>query len=535
MSAKETDLVPLGSSGRTRAAGVWRGAVAKKRVLIVNGYLPEVREPVRLTHEVPNTLAPVFLAGAFSPEHCEIRLYNEVSSGFLELFEPALLGWADMVVMTGLIASFDRMKHLAAYLRTANPRVVLVAGGQAVRAFPRYCRKFFDYVCLGDVEQMAEVVGAVWGEAYAAREMQPRYDLADWIGPIGYAESSRNCNFHCDFCSLTAEGGRYRKQSLDSLRRQLAALGKRTAVLFVDNQFYGPDRSFFVERMGLLKELRASGRLGAWSAICTNTLLWEEENLELAREAGCISLFVGVESFDEAWLRGVHKTHNNRYSQTELITRCLEAGILFQYGIVFDPTERRIADLERELRLICDTPEIPPPNFIFLSIPFPGTPFFHDRLARGLILPNTKTRDLEGSTLSLLPLDGVDEVGEFIGRIKYFHGFRSAIARHQARFLQRYRRSLRPVQWLFSSTSMLSLFSPSTVSNPRNLLLRKHPRTHVSTTDRLDCVYQPSRPVAPAFEHYFAPTAITNPAGELNDELIDDVMDVRYKAVQAAR
>lgn len=534
MSAQESDLVRIGSSIRPRTAGPWRGTVPKRRVLIVNGYLPEVREPVRLTHEVPNTLAPVFLAGAFSRERCEIRLYNEVSSGFLERFAPELLAWPEMVVMTGLVASFDRLKHLAAYLRTANPRVVLVAGGQGVRAFPRYSRSFFDYVCLGDVEQMAEVVRDVWGEAYVGA-MEPRYDLADWIGAIGYAESSRNCNFHCDFCSLTAEGGRYRKESLESLRRQLTALGRRRAVLFVDNQFYGPDRSFFVERMALLRELRAEGLLGAWSAICTNTLLWEEENLLLAREAGCISLFVGVESFDEAWLRGVHKTHNNRYSQTELIARCIEAGILFQYGIVFDPTERRIADLERELRLICDTPEIPQPNFIFLSIPLPGTPFFHDRLARGLILPSTKARDLEGSTLSLQPLDGVDEVGGFIRRIKYFHGFRGALLQHQARFLHRYRRHLRPAQWLFSSTSMLSLFSPSTVSNPMNLLVRKNPRTHVSTTDRLDRIYRPVRPVAPEFERYFEPTAITDAAGELNEELVDDLLDVRYKTAHAAR
>ncbi len=528
MRSQQAGLVALGVGGRKTMR------IPKKRVLIVNGYFPEVREPVKLTHEVPNTLAPVFLAGAFSREHCEIRLYNEVSSGFLELFAPDLLGWPDMVVMTGLIASLDRMRHLAAYLRTANPRVVLVAGGQAVRAFPRYCRKFFDYVCLGDVEQMTEVIGEAWGEAYAAREMLPRYDLADWIGPIGYAESSRNCNFHCDFCSLTAEGGRYRKYGVEYLRKQLEALGRRRAVLFVDNQFYGPDRGFFLERMALLRELKQQGRLGPWSAICTNTLLWEEENLALAREAGCISLFVGVESFDEVWLRSVNKAHNNRYSQTELITRCLEAGILFQYGIVFDPTERRIADLEWELRLICDTPEIPPPNFIFLSIPFPGTPFFHERLAQGLILPNTKTRDLEGSTLSLRPLDGVEEVGDFIRRIKYFHGFRKSMVRHQVRFLQRYHRNLSPAQWLFSSTSMLSLFSPSTVSNPGNLLVPKRWRTHVSTTDRLDCVYTPVRPVASAFASYFEPTTITSLAGDLNEELIDDVMDVRYKSARSA-
>jgi radical SAM superfamily enzyme YgiQ (UPF0313 family) len=509
--------------------------VARKRVLVVNGYFPETREPVRLTHEVPNTLAPVLLAGAFAPERCEIRLYNEVSSGFLEVFEPGLIQWPEMVVLTGLIASFDRLKHLAAYFRTANPRVILVAGGQAIRAFPRYSKQYFDYVCLGDAEQLRDVVREALGAEYVAAEMLPRYDLADWIRGIGYAESSRNCNFRCNFCSLTGEGVRYRKQPVDGLRRQLEALGRRRAVVFVDNQFYGPDRDFFVERMALLRELRAAGKLGRWTAICTNTFLWDEENIALAREAGCMALFIGVESFDEAWLRSVNKTHNNRHSQIELIDRCLRGGILFQYGIVYDPTERRISELERELRLICDSPEIPPPNFIFLAIPFPGTPFFHDRLEQGLILPNTKTRDLEGSTLSMNPLDGAAEVGDFIRRIKYFHGFRKTIAKHQARFLWQYRRSLDATQAALSSSCMLSLFSPSTVSNPRNLFTAKHPRTHVSTTDRLDCVYTPRLPVDAAYESWFEPTAVTDAAGELSEALIDDAMDVRYQPRRAAQ
>ena len=69
-----------------KAATGRRGPLPKKRILVINCYLPEVREPVRLKYEVPNTLAPILLGGSFSPANCEIRLYNEVSSGFLELF-----------------------------------------------------------------------------------------------------------------------------------------------------------------------------------------------------------------------------------------------------------------------------------------------------------------------------------------------------------------------------------------------------------------------------------------------------------------
>ena len=127
-----------------------------KRVLIVNCYFPEMREPIKRRNEVPDALAPVLLAGYFSRQHCEVRLYNEVHSGFVEVFEPELLSWPDMIVMTSLTAAFDRLLHLSAYAKTANPAVVTVAGGHAVRCLPDYSKQFFDYACTGDVEQIQQ-------------------------------------------------------------------------------------------------------------------------------------------------------------------------------------------------------------------------------------------------------------------------------------------------------------------------------------------------------------------------------------------
>ena len=71
---------------------------------------------MRLPYEIPNALAPVLLAGILSRERCDIRLYNEVSDGFLEIFAPELLAWPDVVVFTGLTAAFDRMLHITAYV-----------------------------------------------------------------------------------------------------------------------------------------------------------------------------------------------------------------------------------------------------------------------------------------------------------------------------------------------------------------------------------------------------------------------------------
>jgi len=70
---------------------------------------------------MPLPLAPVHLAGHFAPHRWEIRLYNEVASGHLELFAADLLNWPDAVVLCGLTATFDRFRHLSAYFRTRNP------------------------------------------------------------------------------------------------------------------------------------------------------------------------------------------------------------------------------------------------------------------------------------------------------------------------------------------------------------------------------------------------------------------------------
>jgi radical SAM superfamily enzyme YgiQ (UPF0313 family) len=252
--------------------------------------------------------------------------------------------------------------------------------------------------------------------------------------------------------------------------------------------------------LALLRELRRAGHFRYWHAFVSDTFLWNDENLALAREAGCFSIFVGVESFDEGWLRRVNKPQNNRYAQVDLIRKCLDSGILFQYGLVFDPTERTLAEMHRELALICDNPEIPAPNFIFMAVPFPATPFFHDRLARGLILPDTKVRDLEGSTLTLRPLDPIEDVARFIATAKNLRGYAVRHLRRHARFLWRYRRSLAAAQVAVSTVIVASILAPASVSNPATLAVRRRPRTHVSATDRLDPVYAPRMRVASAFE-----------------------------------
>lgn len=501
----------------------------RKRILIVNCYFDsESRRAVARSHIVTKPMAPVYLAGAFSRELCDVRLHCEIASG--PLVDAKVLAWPDVLVLTGLTTALDRMRHLTAYARTLNENIIVVAGGPAIRALPRYCGIFFDYCCRGDVEQIREVIADALGHQYLSEEMFPRYDLAHWLGRIGQVESSRNCNFRCKFCSLTGEGGAYQRYDLDYIRRQILAQGKRDFVLFIDNNFYGDKRSFFLERLELLRDLRRSGSLRSWTALVTNDFFLKEQNLDLARESGCIALFSGVESFDDKWLREMNKMQNTRLPQLDVIRNCLKAGIVFMYGLMLDVGARSVADLRRELEFVTGTSEITQPAYLTVPIPYPGTPFFDECLSRNLFLPRTKIRDLDGTTLVLRPRDSLGDVVPFLREIRSMRWYRRRIIKSVLGFTRYYRGVLTRQQMLiaYASPALLTLYSILTA--PRDLFRvssSSPQRTYLSSTEPLDDTYTPAMRLDSKYASYFRPTMLTDDDGALAEDVTADLTSSR--------
>ncbi len=494
----------------------------KKRVLIVNCYFDESRQSVPRPLKMPQALGPVYLAGAFNPRFCDIRLYNEVDSG--PLLNEQLFAWADMLVLTGLTNSFDRMLHLTAYARSRNPEAIVVAGGPAIRALPLLAKKFFDYCCVGDVEEIQEVILDAFGADYLSEEMIPRFDLGYWLRFLNFAETTRNCNFRCSFCSLTGEGQSYKKYDLEYIRKQILALGKVRRLIFADNNFYGNDRYNFLARLGLIRELRAEGQLKDWAALVTGDFFRNQANLPLMHEAGCRFLFSGVEAFDTKWLKSVNKGQNNLCPQTEIIRKSLEAGLMFSYGLIFDVDKRRIADLRRELDLVTNTPDITLPSFITLPIPLLGTPFFYESLRNNALLPHTKLRDMDGSTIVCKPLDPIEEVVKFVYEMMVLRGYRWRALKHSINFVRRYRSTLNMSQLGVELANVLLLGAYSLATSPTRPFapsMRGKSRTFVTTTEPLDAIYKPAFRIESRYEAYFNPTMVTDASGQLSQQLAE--------------
>ena len=497
----------------------------KKKALIVNCFFDEMRFKVGRNTQIPQAMGPAYLAGAFRKEMCDVLLFSEMYSGPLE--DETVLAWPDMIVLTGLNTAFDRMLHITAYARSKNPGVIVVAGGPAIRNLPNLSARYFDYVCMGDVEELIQVVEDAFGVDYVADEISPRFDLAYWMNHFGYVESSRYCNFKCAFCTLTGEGHQYQKYNLDFIRSQITDLGKnRDPIVFIDNNFYGNDRQFFLDRIDLITELRKDGYIRRWSAIVTNDFFFREDNLDIVKDAGCMSLFSGIEAFDRNWLRTVNKLQNIKISQVDMVRNCLEKGIVFLYGSVLDVTTRFLTDLKSELAFIFSTHEMTLPSYLSIIVPLLGTPVFYDCLEKGLILPGTKLRDLESTTLCVKPLDPINDVAKFIYDIQTLREYRLAIIAHSWRFFRRYRTRLSPFQMavaLNNATKISFQVTPNKKRLPKTLRSRNRKRTHISTTELLDQVYQPAFPIDRRYQDYFKPTYLTDASGAISSALEADI------------
>jgi hopanoid C-2 methylase len=507
----------------------------RKRILIVNCYFDEFRVPVKRRLKFPQPMAPSYLAGIFSAARCDIRLYDELYSGPLE--DEDLLSFPDMLVLTGVNSAFDRMLHLTAYVKTKNPRAVAVAGGPAIRALPCYAKKFFDYACTGDIEQLGAVIEEVFGRAWISEYFRqtgwviPRYDLTYWMKTMNFVESSRYCYYRCSYCSLTAERVRYQPYALEYLRQQFLTLGKKRMVHFLDNNFASREREFMLQRFALMKDLQDQGYLNLWGAEVTSDFFLNRDYVEMAREVGCAALFCGVESFSKKALQNFRKYHNNCLPQVEMIRDCLNAGVAFLYGIVLDPTTRSLTELKAELDFILDTPEITLPSYVTLAIPLLGTPYFYECLAQRRFLPDIKLRDLDAATLALKPMDGLEDTVRFIRTMQTFSGYKRRVVKHMKEFYRKYRRVLSWQKMMVLQYSALHLCLPklATLGSDIGSLLdsngrRGAARTYIGTSEPLDSVYKPAFRLDSKFAAYFRPTMLTDGQGNLNEDLQADLL-----------
>ena len=286
----------------------------------------------------------------------------------------------DLVGITCMTAAAPRAYEIAAQFRQRGVPVVL--GGMHPTLCLEEAQQHADAILAGEAEG---VWPRVIADAQAGRlkgiyrnEVPP--DLRGLKRPPrpllrrkGYAtvetvQATRGCPHGCDFCSVAAFHRRtYRCRPVAEVVREIAGLPGRFFVFADDNLV--ADRAYARALLQALLPLKKR-----WITQATLSMAEDPDFVQLAADAGCIGVFVGLETFLSANLDAVQKTCNRVEQYRQAIRRLHQHGIGIEAGIVFGFPGDGPKVFERTLRLLDDL-EV---DVILASVftPLPGTPRF---------------------------------------------------------------------------------------------------------------------------------------------------------------
>jgi radical SAM superfamily enzyme YgiQ (UPF0313 family) len=246
----------------------------------------------------------------------------------------------DLVAITVNTPNAYHCYTIAAKFRAKGAKVVM--GGPHATLLPEEASQHCDIIMVGEAEATwPEFLEDFYQGDYRTRYHSdavpdlkniplPRWDLLKRNTLMkGAVISTRGCPFRCAYCNLKQiYHDRFRSRPVSEVIHEISLMKSKFFVFWDDNFF--ADKAHAIELMESLKPLRKRWAAQVTLADCNN-----DELLQKAREAGCLYLFVGLESFSTSALRGVNKQINRVGSYQEIIGKLHKHKIMIQAGIVF--------------------------------------------------------------------------------------------------------------------------------------------------------------------------------------------------------
>jgi len=242
----------------------------------------------------------------------------------------------------------------------------------------------------------------------------PLWELADLDRYAAMSvQYSRGCPFHCEFCSVTALlGHRPRVKSADQVIAELDALyarGWRASVFFVDDNFIGNTRHLKGELLPRLIGWQESRRRLPFFTEASINLADDRELVEMMVAAGFESVFVGIETPNEAGLQETRKQQNRDRDLLGDVKRLQRAGLEVQGGFIvgFDSDPPGI--FQRQIEFIQKSGIVT--AMVGLLQASPGTRL-HERLGREGRLVGESGGDNVAATTNVVPAMGLERLLE---------------------------------------------------------------------------------------------------------------------------
>lgn len=315
---------------------------------------------------------------------------------------------ADIVALTAMTAQITRAYEIAAAFRARGTTVVI--GGFHASNLPDEAGTHADAVVVGEGELVWPQLLADW----RAGTLQPVYRTGSLMEMAripaarremfkgkGYLltntiQTTRGCPHDCEFCSVTAFYGRkYRKRPVPQVLLELEELRKSNAfVFFVDDNIVA-DRTY---SLSLFEGMKGMGL--KWLSHAPIDFAQDSQLMKAAGESGCLGMFVGFESLNQASLSAMGKQTNSAqsYLANAQAFRDHGIGILGSFVLGYDGDTPDV--FEKTLRF-CEEARLESAIFPILT-PYPGTVVRKRLEAEGRIL-SSDWRDYDMEHVTFRP------------------------------------------------------------------------------------------------------------------------------------
>lgn len=300
---------------------------------------------------------------------------------------------ADLVGVSFMTGLANRAYELAAHFKKRG--IITVAGGFHPTLNPEEAMTNFDIVVSGEAEDtwgplLDDVEKGDFKNHYQSNFCSlldhvptPRRDLLKkhkkhYI-TTDAVQTGRGCAHKCTFCSVTAFfKNRHRSRPIVKVLEEVKSAERN--FMFVDDNIIA-DREF---ALSLFREMATLKK--RWVSQCSIKIADDEELLYAAADAGCIGLFIGIESVNEANLSMVDKTFNKPEDYKMKIKKINKAGIGVQAGMIVGLDSDDKGVFQRNLKFL-DESGIGALQLAILT-PQPGTPLRKQFESEGRIIDN---------------------------------------------------------------------------------------------------------------------------------------------------
>ena len=332
----------------------------------------------------------------------------------VERLKDADLAWADVAMVSGMHVQQEHLTSIVERCRARGLRTVV--GGPIASSVPAAALKA-DHVVIGEAEgliaalahdlEAGEALPVYEAAEKPAMERSPLPDLS-LIKMNRYStmtvQYSRGCPFNCEFCDIIEIYGRQpRTKAVTQVLAELDQLqraGWRDAVFVVDDNFIGNKK----RAKDLLTAMAEWGQLHGYPfrfiTEASLNLADDPELLQLMKDAGFSTVFLGIETPDECSLIANHKLQNTRRDLLESVKRIQQYGIEVMGGFILGFDTDREDVFDRMVEFI-QTSAIPV-AMVGLLQALPGTQLFR-RLWREDRIVDAGDGNNTDCTLNFLP------------------------------------------------------------------------------------------------------------------------------------